>query len=158
MVLYSKGLLPARTGLCQKYHYTLCFFQFFLGLKIALTDGHHYAQTHERMITRHWGLCSLIFSFGSVYFLCSRRGDEKWRRRGQRLNITDKMKHLNFLWVPEIFSFTEPRQVLTSWSRLAFAASPLNFVPTHAQGTHTNWLSVVMLEFRGTGQEYWKCS
>ena len=109
MVLYSKGLLPGRTGLCQKYHYTLCFFQFLLGLKIALTDGHHYAQTHERKITRHWGLCSLIFSFGSVYFLCSRRGDEKWRRRGQRLNITDKMKHLNFLWVPEIFSFTEPR-------------------------------------------------
>ena len=109
MVLYSKGLLPARTGLCKKCHYTVCSFQFLLGLKIPLTDGHHYAQTHERMITRHWGLCSLIFSFRNVYFLCSRRGDEKWRRRGQRLNITDKMKHLNFLWLPEIFSFTEPR-------------------------------------------------
>ena len=34
MVLYSKGLLPARIGLCQKYHYTLCFFQFLLGLKL----------------------------------------------------------------------------------------------------------------------------
>ena len=34
MVLYSKGLLLARIGLCQKYHYTLCFFQFLLGLKL----------------------------------------------------------------------------------------------------------------------------
>ena len=86
--LMENGPLLKRSSACEnrplsKIPLYSLLFSISLGtwIKIALTDGHHYAQTHERMITRHWWLqCSLLFSFGSVYFYVP---DEVTRNEGE---------------------------------------------------------------------------